>query len=216
MTTTKCAIAYIRVSTSKQGITGLGLESQRDMINAFANANGYNITQWFVEVKSGSKSSNRPELNKALKVADQTKCSLMVAKLDRIGRKLGFINNLLEKRVKFVALDMPNANDSGEMSSATKAMIRTLASFAEYERDLISERTSAALQVAKARGIKLGTHGTTLAAANRAEAVKRANDLAPRIKELKDQGRSIRSIAALLDMHPTQVARTLKYLSVNP
>ena len=215
----KRAVAYYRVSTGKQGITGLGLDAQQSMVRAWALANGYELIREFIEVKTGSKgtyntSSRRPELHKALQSSKLDKCALIVAKLDRIGRKSLFINELIEYKVNFIALDMPNPG--GVMSSATKAMIRTLGAMAEYERDMASERTKAALKSLKERGLPLGVHThinpdfNRQAIANKVAANVRWANIIPSVMMLQHDGLSIRAIATNLNLHATQVARIIK------
>jgi len=215
----KLAVGYYRVSTGKQGITGLGLDAQQLMVRNWASTNGYELTDEFIEVKSGIKSSSkRPELKKALDASKRNKCALIVAKLDRIGRKSAFIHDLIDHRVNFVALDMPNPG--GVMSSMTKAMIRQMGVFAELERDMASDRTKAALQSLKSRGVLLGVHThknpdfCRQARKNVATALDRWADAAPTIMKLKQDGLSIRAIAANVDLHATQVVRIIKRSTV--
>ena len=140
------AIAYIRVSTDKQGKSGLGLEAQQEAIAAYAASQGVTVSETFIEVESG-KNNHRPELEKALKLAKRTKSTLVIAKLDRLSRNAAFLLTLRDSGVEFVAADNPEAN---------RLTIGILAVIAEHEREMISERTKAALAAAKARGIKLG------------------------------------------------------------
>lgn len=211
----KVAVGYYRVSTGKQGITGLGLDAQQSMVRSWASANGYELTNEFIEVKSGIKnSSKRPELNKALQTSKRTKCALIVAKLDRIGRKSSFIHELIDHKVNFIALDMPNPG--GVMSSMTKAMIRQMGVFAELERDMASERTTAALQSLKSRGVVLGVHThqspdmNAAARRNIATANVRWATVIPIIMKSHKDGNGIREIARELNMIPMQVSRIIK------
>jgi DNA invertase Pin-like site-specific DNA recombinase len=139
-------ISYLRVSTAKQGISGLGLEAQRAAVAGYAAAGGHRIIAEYVEVESGAKSS-RPELNAALASCRLHRATLVIAKLDRLARNVAFIANLMEGGVEFIACDMPQAN---------RLTLHLLAAIAEHEREMISQRTKAALQAAKARGVKLG------------------------------------------------------------
>ena len=139
-------IAYYRVSTGKQGHSGLGLEAQREAVNSYARSHQLQIADEFTDIKSGSK-NDRTELGKALRKCRLSGDMLVIAKLDRLSRNALFLMELLESKVKFVCADMPEAND------LTVGMMAVLA---EYERKLISERTKAALKAAKARGVKLG------------------------------------------------------------
>ncbi len=147
-------IAYYRVSTSKQGKSGLGLEAQREAVASYANSQSMAIADEFTEIKSGSK-NDRTQLTKALRKCRLSGDMLVIAKLDRLSRNALFLMELLESKVKFVCADMPEAND---------LTVGMLAVLAEYERKLISERTKAALQAAKARGVKLGNPNIRLIA----------------------------------------------------
>ena len=138
-------IAYFRVSTEKQGKSGLGLDAQQQSVANFVS-NENQILESYTEVESG-KQQNRPELQKALVKTKSLGATLLIAKLDRLARNVAFIANLLESGVEVVAVDMPQAN---------KFMLHVMAAVAEQEATAISERTRAALQVAKARGVKLG------------------------------------------------------------
>ena len=138
-------VAYLRVSTDGQGKSGLGLEAQRNAVQSFLPA-GAVILSEFIEVESGKK-ADRPELARAIALAKQTKSTLLIAKLDRLARNVAFIANLLNGDVDVVAADMPQAN---------KFLLHIMAAVAEQEALAISDRTKAALQAAKARGVKLG------------------------------------------------------------
>lgn len=139
-------VAYARVSTAKQGRSGLGLEAQEAAINAFLRDGDRLLTPTYVEVESG-KNSQRPELAKALNRCKLTGATLLVAKLDRLSRNLAFIAQLQEAGTKFVAADMPEANE---------LTVHIMAAMAQHERKAISRRTKEALAAAKARGTKLG------------------------------------------------------------
>ena len=139
-------VAYQRVSTDKQGRSGLGREAQEAAVAGYAQARGGDIVDRFVEVESG-KRNDRPELGKALALCRKQKATLIIAKLDRLARNVAFIANLMESGVDFIAVDMP---------SATRLTIHILAAVAEHEREMISARTKAALQARKARGGRLG------------------------------------------------------------
>ena len=143
------AIAYYRVSTDRQGKSGLGLEAQNETVKQFANFKQWELIGEFTEIESGKK-SNRPQLQEALKQCLKQKAVLVIAKLDRLGRNVAFISSLMESKVEFVAVDNPHAN---------RLMLHLLAAFAEHEREQISTRTKEALKVAKSRGVILGKHG---------------------------------------------------------
>ncbi len=138
-------IAYYRVSTDRQGVSGLGLEAQREAVESYLNGAGKLVGE-YTEVESG-KRSDRPELTAALDACRKQKAKLVIAKLDRLARNVHFISGLMESGVDFVAADMPEAN---------KLTVHVLAAVAEHEREAISARTKAALAAAKARGKKLG------------------------------------------------------------
>ncbi|MCF8042051.1 MAG: recombinase family protein [Desulfarculaceae bacterium] len=139
-------IAYYRVSTQRQGRSGLGLDAQRQAVTDYLGSNGWELLQEFTEVESGRR-ADRPELDGALKACKKRKARLVIAKLDRLARNVAFIAKLMESGVDFVAADLPQAN---------KLTIHIMAAMAEYERDMISSRTKAALAAAKLRGVKLG------------------------------------------------------------
>ena len=139
-------IGYLRVSTEKQGQSGLGIEAQRKAIDDYLNGGKWELLAEYVEIESG-KRSDRPELAKALAHSKATGATLVIAKLDRMSRNVAFISNLMESGVEFVAADMPMAN---------RLTVHVLAAVAEHEREMISQRTTAALAAAKVRGVKLG------------------------------------------------------------
>jgi DNA invertase Pin-like site-specific DNA recombinase len=138
-------IAYYRVSTDKQGVSGLGMDAQREAVTSYVRSRG-SIVAEFTEVESGRK-SERPQLLAALAECRRRKAVLVIAKLDRLARNVHFISGLMNSDVEFVAVDNP---------TASRLTIHILAAVAEHEREMISERTKAALTAAKARGIKLG------------------------------------------------------------
>lgn len=138
-------IAYYRVSTDKQGVKGLGMDAQRDTVSRFMVGKGDLVAE-FVEVESGRK-ENRPQLNAAIAECRRLRATLVIAKLDRLARNVHFISGLMNSDIEFVAVDMPTAN---------RLTIHILAAVAEHEREMISQRTKAALAAAKIRGIKLG------------------------------------------------------------
>ena len=155
-------VTYTRVSTKRQGQSGLGLEAQEAAIQNYIQEQSADVVGGFVEIESGKK-SNRVELAKAIALAKKTKSKLVVAKLDRLARNVHFISGLLQSKVDFVALDFPEANTF---------TIQIMAALAEQEARLISERTKAALAAAKRRGVILGAHGRKLADENIASADK--------------------------------------------
>jgi DNA invertase Pin-like site-specific DNA recombinase len=148
-------ISYIRVSTAKQGRSGLGLEAQRKAVADFLNGGNWQIVKEFVEVESGKK-ADRPQLAKAFQAGRIFGAKLVIAKLDRLSRDAHFLLGLEKAGVDFVAADMPHAN---------RLTVGIMAMVADEERRMISKRTKEALAAAKRRGVKLsGYRGTTLTA----------------------------------------------------
>lgn len=195
-------ISYLRVSTDKQGRSGLGLEAQKAAVESYAATTGGAIVAEYVEIESGRK-NDRPKLAEALAACRSRRAVLLIAKLDRLARNVAFIANLMESGVEFVAADMPTVN---------RLTIHILAAVAEEEARMISARTKAALAAAKARGVRLGnphlrpgTRETALAAsrvaavAKTTKARKAASDLAPIIADIQASGAaSLGQIAAAL------------------
>ena len=139
-------IAYYRVSTDRQGQSGLGLDAQRKVVMDYLDGGNWQLVAEYTEVESG-KRNDRPELAAALDACKRQKAKLVIAKIDRLARNVHFISGLMESGVDFVATDMPEAN---------KLTVHIMAAMAEYEREQISDRTKKALAVVKARGKKLG------------------------------------------------------------
>lgn len=183
-------IAYYRVSTKKQGESGLGLEAQKNTINKFITGSPYELVAEYVEIESGRKTDKRrPQLRAALEQCEREGATLMIAKLDRLTRNVGFLNRLLDRQVTIMALDMPNLQDP----AMSRFILQLMANVAEFERAQISERTKKALAARKARGMSLGSPTP----ANGAQAgglvtAGQANDFAsqvyPVIQELKKFG----------------------------
>jgi DNA invertase Pin-like site-specific DNA recombinase len=140
-------IIYYRISTDKQGRSGLGLEAQRRDIEAYLLTRG-NAFAEFTEVESGKHHKNRPQLLAAIELCRRQRATLLIARLDRLARNVVFIASLMESGIEFVAVDMPHAS---------KFTIHILAAVAEHEREIISKRTKDALAAANARGRKLGS-----------------------------------------------------------
>jgi DNA invertase Pin-like site-specific DNA recombinase len=141
------AIGYIRVSTAKQGRSGLGLEAQQGALRRFADAEGFAFAETFTEVESGGD-DHRPELTKALERARKAKAPIIVAKLDRLSRDVHFISGLMKHRVPFIVTELGADTDP--------FLLHIYAALAEKERKLISDRTKAAMRAAKDRGVILG------------------------------------------------------------
>ena len=191
-------VSYIRVSSTEQGESGLGLEAQRHAVNEYLAREPGTLLCEFVEVESGSR-NDRLQLADAIELCKRYKATLLIAKLDRLARNVAFISKLMESGVAFIAVDNPQAN---------KLMIHMLAAFAEHERDQIRIRTKAALAAARARGVVLGRYGReVLSKRNRAAAIKRAGVLGPMIKELRNQGLTITQIVQVMNERGIETAR---------
>ena len=210
-------ICYFRVSTDRQGRSGLGLDAQRESVMNFITGRG-NMLDQFTEIESGKK-HDRPALQEALILCKKNKATLLIARLDRLARSVAFISNLMESGVDFVAVDMPEAN---------RLTMHILAAVAEHEREMISQRTKVALKQAKARGIKLGNPRAKDALPFAQKAIKEqadrfAESLTPLIKKFREDGMSFASIAGELNYrniptarggswHPTTISNILKRL----
>jgi DNA invertase Pin-like site-specific DNA recombinase len=187
----KTAIGYCRVSTQRQGKSGLGLEAQQSAIQRFAEAEGYTIDQTFVEVETGKGANaldRRPQLAAAMKAARKSKATILVAKLDRLSRDVHFISGLMTHKVRFMVAELGPTVDP--------FMLHVYAAVAEQERRRIGDRTREALAAARKRGVKLGN--PALAKANKAAARQRACDLWPFMQETA--GMSARAAARWLNM----------------
>lgn len=217
-------VAYFRVSTARQGRSGLGLEAQRKMVTDYVASVGGTIIAELTEIESGKRATNRPELQKALAIARKRNkpAVLIVAKLDRLARSVSFISALLDSNVEFRAADFPEAN---------RMMLQILAVIAEYEARQISDRTKQALAARRARGFQLGNvnnlkiGNVSTPAVNRAKAVEQAERLRPVIDDIKRQGAdTLQSIADQLNrrgftnsgggtFYPTTVQRVMERLN---
>jgi DNA invertase Pin-like site-specific DNA recombinase len=183
-------VSYLRVSTNKQGIGGLGMEAQREAVTAFATARRGEILGEYLEVESGKK-NDRPALAAAIAHAKRTGSALLIAKLDRLARSVSLISSLMEAGVEFQAVDMPDAN---------RFVLHIMAAVAEYEREQISSRTKAALAAARARGVRLGVHGRVLADQAIAEATEFSRPLEADVRAVIAAGASnLREIASGLN-----------------
>ncbi len=201
-------VAYHRVSTDKQGRSGLGLEAQRRAVEDHLSGGRGELVADYVEVESG-KRDDRPELMKALHRCKVTGATLVIAKLDRLSRNVAFISNLMDSGVDFVAVDFPQAN---------RLTVHILAAVAEHEREMISQRTKAALAVAKARGVRLGNpNGAAhLRGRGNGEAVEAlragadafAEEMRPVLEDVRAEGHtSYRAMARELDRRGILTAR---------
>ena len=185
-------IAYYRVSTDKQGKSGLGLDAQRQAVAGFVAGRGEIIAE-HTEIESTR--NHRPQLQAALDMCRKRKATLLIARLDRLARNVAFISNLMESRVDFVAVDMPDAN---------RLTIHILAAVAEHEREAISNRTKSALRAAKARGTVLGNPNPLPASRQAIAALKAKTEqfhatMKPLVENLVHQGYSLAAIAKELN-----------------
>jgi DNA invertase Pin-like site-specific DNA recombinase len=190
-------VSYCRVSTLRQGKSGLGLEAQRSAVQNYVDEVGGEIIETFVEVESGS-SKNRPQLTGALTYCKRHKAVLVIAKLDRLARNVAFVSTLMEAGVEFIAVDAPYAN---------RFMLHILAAVAEHEREQISARTKAALAAAKTRGVQLGMNGAKLAAAHRQQAAAHAEAVRAAVRSAQLAGcTTLQSMANWLNGHSVPTA----------
>ena len=205
-------VSYLRVSTGKQGASGLGLEAQREAVKTYLNGGNWRIVAEFVEVESG-RNSDRPVLAQALAAARLHRVPLVVAKVDRLTRSLDFLTRLIEAGVDVRFCDLPKIE-----GPTGRFMLQQMAAVAELEASMISKRTRDALAAAKARGRKLGGRRSgqrltdEMRAAGRASRVERskarAADLAPVIAELRRAGlTSLGAIARELTARHIPTAR---------
>jgi DNA invertase Pin-like site-specific DNA recombinase len=183
-------VAYYRVSTKRQGQSGLGLEAQQQLVAPYAD----DILHSFTEVESG-KNDARPQLDAALALCRETGASILIAKIDRLSRDAAFLMSLRKAGVEIVAADMPNA---GTLEFGIRAV------FAQHEREEISKRTKDALAAAKARGVKLGSPnpragGFASGAVRREKQQAAATQAMPIISALREAGASLRAIASKLN-----------------
>lgn len=228
-------VVYLRVSTERQGRSGLGIEAQRAGIDAYLNGGKWAVVREYVEIESGS-SNERPKLAEAFKACKLYGARLLIAKLDRLSRDAAFLMGLERAGIQFVAADMPEAN---EMTVGIMAVV------AQGERKMISKRTKEALSAARARGTKLGgwrtdakgmalskaptaEHTAASIAKRKARAADRAASIAPIIAELRESGvtslegiarsltaRQIPTSRGLSTWRPAQVARVLAQIKNN-
>ena len=214
-------IPYLRVSTDRQGRSGLGLEAQREAIRRFADSENLKLAGEYAEVETGKGTDAlelRPQLRLALDKARKLRCSIVVAKLDRLSRDVAFIAGLMAQRVPFVVAELGPDIDP--------FILHIYAALAEKERAMISARTKEALARAKAMGARLGNPRLAEVRGKGAESMKAAADrfaanILPLIQPLRAEGKSLREIADVLDARgvptarggkwaPTQVADMLK------
>jgi DNA invertase Pin-like site-specific DNA recombinase len=220
--TLKRYVAYYRVSTKRQGKSGLGLEAQQEAVHRMAQFNGATIIAEYIEVETG-KNSARPKLHEAIHRAELTNSTLVVAKLDRLARNSHFTGSLMESGLDFICCDNPHA---------TKFTLQILAAVAEHEAKQISERTKAGLQVAKAKGVKLGSarpghwdgrehlrDWKRAAAASivvrQEKAAHRYRTLLPEIKRRREAGETLQSITDWLNSQGFVTKSGMPYKAAN-
>nr|WP_308630993.1 recombinase family protein [Methylobacterium radiotolerans] len=201
-------MAYVRVSTDRQGKSGLGLADQRQRIAEFVDREGFEVVEVFDEIETGKgvdALDRRPQLAKALARARKLRCPVVVAKLDRLSRDVAFIAGLMAQRVPFVVAELGR--------DADPFMLHIYAALAEQERRMIAARTKAALAAKKAQGAMLGNR-TNLGEASalgvasiKADADAFAVDVLPIIREIQARGGSHRSIAAEMNARRVRTAR---------
>lgn len=215
-------VAYYRVSTDRQGQSGLGLEAQQEAVRVFLNGGKWSLIGEFTEVESGArkKLKNRPMMSSALELCRKQKATLVVAKLDRLARDVQFISELLNSNVKFVCADMPEAD---------RTFLQMMSVFAEYEGRRIGERTKAALDSLKRKGVKLGSPTPDIGSkvgvrSIKANADNYAEKVGPVVQDIirKTGAKTLRDIADALsakgvltprgntDWFPSQVSNLIK------
>lgn len=200
-------VAYYRVSTDKQGRSGLGLEAQQELVRNYLNGGRWSVIGEFTEIESGTRKrlKNRPMLKAALELARKQKATLVVAKLDRLARDVQFISTLLNGNVKFVCADMPEAD---------RTFLQMVSVFSEYEAKRISERTTEALAALKRQGKKLGSPSPEIGSAEgvrvlKANADAYAERVGPIVRDIirKTGSSTLRDIAAALSARGVETPR---------
>jgi DNA invertase Pin-like site-specific DNA recombinase len=201
-------ISYLRVSSAQQGRSGLGLEAQRAALARFATAEGFEIVREFVEVETGKGADaldRRPQLRAALAEARKLKCSVVVAKLDRLSRDVHFVSGLMVHKVAFIVAELG--------ADVDPFLLHLYAALSEKERAMIAQRTKVALAAAKARGTILGSPKLSEArevaqASIKANADRHAANVLPIIREVQKAGAStLRDVAKALNARGVQTAR---------
>ncbi|OTP69465.1 recombinase family protein [Caballeronia sordidicola] len=198
-------VTYLRVSTARQGVSGLGLEAQQEAVSRYLNGGDWTLCGEFIEVETGkghNALSKRPQLRAALAQCKKTGARLLIAKLDRLARNVHFVSGLMESKTKFIALDIPDANE---------LTIHVMAAFAEHEAKIIGKRTKDALAAAKARGVVLGKTGPQNLKPNIEARQRAADDFAGSLKRVltgfKAANMSQRAIAEELNGLGIKTAR---------
>lgn len=203
-------VTYLRVSSRRQGESGLGLEAQRKAVHDYLNGGSWTVCGEYVEVESGKSDINRPQLKRAIAACRIYGAKLLIAKFDRLSRDAHFLLGLEKAGIEFVATDNPHAN---------RLTVGIMALVADEERRAISARTTAALAAAKARGTKLGGNRGNLSADNakgriaslqvrRDQAARRRSDIAPILAEIRAAGATtLRAVARELNARGIPAAR---------
>jgi DNA invertase Pin-like site-specific DNA recombinase len=183
-------VSYIRVSTTRQGVSGLGLEAQRQAVAQFVASQQGELLAEFTEVQSG-KRNDRQALNEALEFCRKNRATLLLAKLDRLSRKVHFISGLMESKVDFLSIEHPTRD---------RFWLHLQAAFAEEEGRRISQRTKAALFAARDRGVVLGASAKVLAKRHQAEAAERAEAYRERVEAVRRAGaKTVKAITESLN-----------------
>jgi DNA invertase Pin-like site-specific DNA recombinase len=212
----KKLIGYVRVSTAQQGRSGLGMEAQKEALERFAASEGFEFGRIFVEVETGKGADaldRRPQLAAALDAARRQRCSVAVAKLDRLSRDVHFISGLMAHKVPFVVAELG--------ADVDPFILHLFAALAEKERAMIATRTKAALAAAKARGVKLGGPKLPQArkkavASIKATADQQAGNVLPIIREIQRSGmKSLRQIADALNARGIATQRGGKWYATS-
>ena len=206
-------VAYYRVSTKQQGISGLGLDAQRQAVERYARSKGWVISAEFTEVETGTNKRQRTEIYNAIDTAKRDNCTLVIAKLDRLARSVSFISALMDSKVDFVACDMPDA---------TPLTVHIMAAMAEHEAGLISERTKAALSAKRKRDGEWRVSQLNDESRRRSLATRRAKgkrnlrQATYTAKLLRDAGFSLSAIASKLNEqgYATSRGRQFKAMTI--
>ena len=209
-------VSYLRVSTQKQGMSGLGLDAQRVAISSYVNGKG-EIVREFEEIESGKKGfKGRPQLQLAIDYCKKNKCALVIGKLDRLARDVRFFLEIIDtSKIEICFADLPELNPN---TAEGRMILTSMATFAEFVSRKISERTKAALAVAKSRGVKLGVKGCeNILQTNKTrvdEAQLFAEKMRPTITALNQQGLSLRKIATALNESGSKTRNGARWTAV--
>lgn len=209
-------VSYVRVSTQKQGNSGLGLEAQRSAIANYVHGKGEVVAE-FEEIESGKKGfEGRPQLQLAINYCKKNKCALVIGKLDRLARDVRFFLEVIDtSRIEICFADLPEMNPN---TAEGRMVLTSMATFAEFEARKISERTKAALAVVKSRGVKLGIKGSENIAQMNQIRIDQAQEFAEKMRStisaLYNQGLSLRKIATALNESGSTTAKGSQWTAV--